>query len=131
MDAHLRASGITTQQAAVMSILEAAERPLPLGEVASALGTSHQNARQIVDALARKGFVEVGLDDADRRRRLLSLSEQARAFWAGRTVDDTAVVTAWFAGLDGDERRQLADLLARLIGEGSALSGHEDEAAPR
>lgn len=116
MDEHLRPTGLTTQQAAVMAIIADLGQP-SISEVADVLGTSHQNLRRIADGLARKGFVAITTDPADGRRRLLTLTPHAIAFWAKRSVEDGSVVATWFAPLDRDERALLVDLLERLVGD--------------
>ncbi len=114
MDDHLRPAGLTTQQAAVMSVVEAAGTA-SLGDVAAALGTSHQNLRQIADALVRKGFVQIAADPHDGRRRILSLTSAATRFWGERSQGDAAVVEACFESLSRRERLQLVDLLTRVV----------------
>lgn len=114
MDTHLRPSGLTTQQAAVMSIVEA-NGPSALGIVAERLGTSHQNVRQIVDAMVEKGFLAEHHDPADRRRRIIELTPHALSFWADRQASDTEVVQQWFEPLTADQRSVLADLLGTLV----------------
>src|SRR3974390_2710919 len=54
----LRADGLTTQQAAIITVVDLLGTP-SLSQAAAALGTTHQNARQLADALARKGFLRI------------------------------------------------------------------------
>ena len=58
MDERLRADGLTTQQAALITVVAAAGKP-SLAEAAAALGSTHQNVAQIVAALVRKELLEV------------------------------------------------------------------------
>jgi DNA-binding MarR family transcriptional regulator len=67
MDERLRADGLTTQQAALLTVVTAAGQP-SLAEAAAALGSTHQNVAQIVAALVRKEMLQVEPDPADRRR---------------------------------------------------------------
>ena len=53
MDQRLRADGLTTQQAALLTVVTALGRP-SLGEAADAMGTTHQNAAQLVAARPAK-----------------------------------------------------------------------------
>src|SRR3954462_7213099 len=82
MDQRLRADGLTTQQAALLTVVTALGRP-SLGEAADAMGTTHQNAAQLVAALTRKEFLRVEPDPADRRRRLIA-TETNDQYWRGR-----------------------------------------------
>ncbi|MFN8190137.1 MAG: MarR family transcriptional regulator [Nocardioidaceae bacterium] len=123
MDEHLRPAGLTTQQAAVLSVVEQLGNP-SLSTVADHLGTSHQNARQVADALARKGMLDIVRDPRDQRRRLLELTSEAQSFWAPRRDDDFSVVSSWLGGLGAEDAQQLVDLLSRILG---ALHPAEEE----
>ena len=83
MDQRLAPSGLTTQQAAALTIVDHADPPATLGAIARTMGTSHQNVRQIVAALERKGFVTVTVDPDDRRaRRVVTTPAVAELFGA-------------------------------------------------
>ena len=121
MDQLLRADGLTTQQAALLTIVDAIGRP-SLSEVAGAFGTSHQNAKQIAVALERKGFLRIVVDDDDRRVRRLETTARNREVWARRSATDQERVLEWFAELSADEARTLFQLLLRLeVGVHTAL----------
>jgi len=65
MDQLLRADGLTTQQAAIITVVDLLGTP-SLSQAATALGTTHQNARQLADALERKGFLRISTDPGQR-----------------------------------------------------------------
>ncbi|MFI5960029.1 MarR family winged helix-turn-helix transcriptional regulator [Cryptosporangium sp. NPDC051539] len=113
MDARLRADGVTTQQAALLTVVGALGSPT-LGEAAKALGSTHQNVAQLVAALERKGWLVSAPDPADRRRRLLSATEKSAAYWAGRDAEDFDAVAEWFSMLSEQEVETLADLAVRV-----------------
>jgi Fur family transcriptional regulator, stress-responsive regulator len=70
MDEALRGDGLTTQQAALITAVEAMGSP-SLTQAAAVLGTTHQNSRQVADALVRKGFLRIVQDPQDGRVRRL------------------------------------------------------------
>lgn len=111
MDRRLEATGITTQQAACLTIAAAAEKPLAQGELARALGVSHQNVRQLITALERKGLVHVEADEDDRRTKRIRPARAAKKIFERRNAADYDVVAGWFAGLDDAS----ADDLLRLL----------------
>lgn len=114
MDRRLAEIGLTTQQATVLTLVESAAEPPSLGEVARQIGTSHQNVRQLVDALARKGLVEVLPDARDRRtRRLRSTAELSRLFEA-REPEDQAAILRWLGALSEPEMEVAVGLLLRV-----------------
>jgi DNA-binding MarR family transcriptional regulator len=113
MDDLLRPDGLTTQQAALVTVVEALGAP-SLSQAARALGTTHQNARQIADALERKGFVRLEADVRDGRVRRLVATSRSRAFWARRSPEDQRRVIDWLSVLSPEEARTLLDLLLRV-----------------
>ena len=113
MDQRLRPDGLTTQQAALITVVDNLGAP-SLSMAAAALGTTHQNARQIADALARKGFLTITADAADARVRRLQSTEQSRDYWAQRSGSDQQHVADWFGDLDGADAATLFSLLATV-----------------
>lgn len=114
MDDRLRADGLTTQQAALLTVVTALGKP-SLTEAADAMGTSHQNTAQLVTALTRKQFLRVESDPADRRRRRLLATEASHHYWDHRDHADHAAVAGWFATLTDDEIHTLTTLAERLL----------------
>jgi DNA-binding MarR family transcriptional regulator len=113
MDQLLREDGLTTQQAALITIVEAIGAP-SLSQAAAALGTTHQNAKQIAAALERKGFLRIDADESDRRVRRLTATAKSRAYWKQRSATDYEHVFAWFADLSAREAETLFELLLRV-----------------
>jgi DNA-binding MarR family transcriptional regulator len=113
MDQRLRADGLTTQQAALTTIVDAIGEPT-LSQAAAALGTTHQNARQLAAALQRKGMLVIVPDPADGRVKKLRTTIDSREYWQQRSTDDQRYVLEWFAGLSAAEARTLFELLLRL-----------------
>jgi DNA-binding MarR family transcriptional regulator len=113
MDDLLRADGLTTQQAALLSVCEALDGPT-LSGASGALGTTRQNVKQVARALERKGFLCVELDAEDARMRRLIVTEKSRAYWRGRSADDQRAVVGWFSALPDHEAATLFELLSKL-----------------
>lgn len=113
MDQRLRADGLTTQQVALTTIIDAIGEPT-LSQAAAALGTTHQNARQLATALERKGMLVIEPDPADGRVKKLRTTGHSREYWQQRSMDDQRYVLEWFAGLSAPEARALFELLLRL-----------------
>lgn len=115
MDQRLAQLDLTTQQAGVLTFVGGSEQPPTLGETARTLGTSHQNARQVVSALERKGMIEVLSDPVDGRVRRLAVSAKVAEAFAGRDLADHRAVAEWLAPLTEDEQRQAVLLLNRVL----------------
>lgn len=114
MDDRLRADGLTTQQAALLTVVASLGRP-SLNEAAAALGSTHQNVAQLVAALCRKDLLSVEPDPADRRRRLLVTTATNDRYWRRRDRADYAAVARWFSALSDEEVRLLCTLADRVL----------------
>jgi DNA-binding MarR family transcriptional regulator len=126
MDQLLKSDGLTTQQAALITVVDLLGTP-SLSEAAAAFGTTHQNARQLADALQRKGFLRITADAADARVRRLAVTDRSRKYWRQRSAADQQQVADWFADLTHDEAQTLFDLLSRVERRARAsLSGAAD-----
>ena len=115
-----RADGLTTQQAALLSVVRARGKP-SLSEAAAGLLTSHQNAKQLVNSLVAKGFLKVIPDREDARVKRLQTTPKNERHWAARDPDDFERVAEWFAELSAEEVKLLAGLLTKLQ---EGLKGH-------
>jgi DNA-binding MarR family transcriptional regulator len=114
LDRELASSGITTQQAALLQCVQAQPEAPTIGAVALAMSMTHQNVKQIVVALQRKGFLDIVVDEADRRARRLVLTKHHHRFWARRNPQDFSAVEGLTADLGDAEVQTLVGLLARL-----------------
>lgn len=113
MDGWLAEDGLTTQQAALLTVIKALGSP-SFSEAAASLATSHQNVKQIAAALERKGFVRIVPDEADGRVRRLTTTRKNDRFWASRNPDNHASVLELFADLSPAEAKELFRLLATV-----------------
>ena len=113
MDQRLRPDGLTTQQAALITIVDLLDDP-SISLAASAMGTTHQNVKQLATALERKGFLRIAADRTDGRVKRLRTTARSRRYWEGRSSSDQAHVLEWFAGLSESEAATLFGLLRKL-----------------
>lgn len=67
---------ITLKQWLVLAELEYSEKPRSLADLQRALGTSHQNIRQIAAKLEKKGLITIAPDPNDSRACSVSLAEE-------------------------------------------------------
>lgn len=111
-DEALRPAGLTNGQ---FSLLMALNRPAPpgIGAVAELLAMDRTSLTAMLKPLARRALVEVAVDPADKRGRLLRLTPAGRAALAAavplwqRAHEETERLLA-----DGDAERLRADLKA-------------------
>lgn len=92
------------------------DRPLPMRELADRLCCDASNVTGIVDRLEARGLVERRVDPDDRRVKHLVLTGAGRAL-RQRHSDSLMVDVPLLDRMSADERRVLADLLRRVVGE--------------
>lgn len=110
-----REDGMTAQQAMLLGIIQVLGRP-SFSEVAAVFGSSHQNVKQIVRVLERKGLLVTRPDAEDGRVRRLVTTRKCARYWASRDRRDFDVVARWFDALSPREVTQLLRLLLKLHG---------------
>jgi DNA-binding MarR family transcriptional regulator len=90
--------------------------PCAVGEVAAGIGVSLATASELLDRLTDAGWVERGVDPADRRRAVVTLTPHARAL--GKQVHEARrrQIAAAFAGLGEEEQRGFIVGLQAVIG---------------
>jgi len=73
--------GITSKQWLLLVTVQSLfTEPPTISQVAAAMGTSHQNVKQIAKNLERSGFVRMEKDARDARTTRLLLTDACRAF---------------------------------------------------
>lgn len=105
---------LTPAQSRTLRTISKADGPIRMGELAATLGVVPRSATGLVDALETAGLVERTVDPANRRAVLVTLTPrgldmQEQMVEARRRAGDGI-----FGALDPQERRRLADLLAKL-----------------
>jgi DNA-binding MarR family transcriptional regulator len=101
-----------TQRLALFELLD--DGPLRLNDLAARMGTTSPTASRAVDALDDLGMVERTSDPTDRRALQIQLTRSGRRAVEERQARVYAAFRPAVAGLPTADRRQLADLLARL-----------------
>jgi DNA-binding MarR family transcriptional regulator len=115
-DQILKKDGLTTKQLLVLiAISRGFEEPPSVSQVASVLSTSHQNVKQIADQLEKRGFVRLVRDEKDRRRWLLTLTEQNQEYWESRDKEHSTAMLSLFKSLTPDEIEQFSRLIRKLV----------------
>jgi DNA-binding MarR family transcriptional regulator len=95
-------------------VSEAGQELVRMGDLAEALGVTPRNITTIVDGLEREGVLARRPDPTDRRAILLELTEKGWAHVGQVHTLQRDLAERLFSPLNGDERRVLYGLLARL-----------------
>lgn len=72
-------------------------------ELAGLMGSSHQNVKQILLKLERKGFVDILVDEQDKRKQRVVLTEKTREFCDSHEEGSEKVVRGIFQGISQEQ----------------------------
>lgn len=71
---------ITWKQFFAVICINLCKEPPTLNELSDVMGSSHQNVKQILLKLEKKGFVELVTDEKDRRKQRIHVTDACREF---------------------------------------------------
>ncbi len=112
-----RKCGKSRGQAQILKIL-AGEGTLTQRELQSRLGIEAGSLSELLAKLEEKGFLERRKDERDRRRMLVSLTAEGQKAALGSREENPE--EELFAVLKEEERKQLEELLRRLLSQWKA-----------
>lgn len=87
---------------AVICISICKEEPT-IKELAEIMGSSHQNVKQILLKLEKKGFVQIMADPNDKRKQRVGLTLKCKEFCEGNDELSTQAITAMFEGISREQ----------------------------
>jgi len=90
------------------------EKPPTIKEVAAAMGTSHQNVKQIALKLEQKGHMKLIKDARDARVTRLVLTEQSKAFWEKLNKRGEEFMNEIFGNLSNEELKVVRSAIQKI-----------------
>ena len=88
------------------------KEPPTLRELSEILGSSHQNVKQILLKLEKKGLIEMGTDGKDRRKQRVLLTEQCEEYCERNDAQSREIISRIF---DGVGEKDLAVTIETII----------------
>ncbi|MBP3602623.1 MAG: MarR family transcriptional regulator [Lachnospiraceae bacterium] len=79
------------------------KEPPTIKELAEIMGSSHQNVKQILLKLQKKGFVEILTDEKDKRKQRVVLTEYCREFCEKNDEVSLQSVNRMFMGISEEQ----------------------------
>ena len=101
--------------------------PLPVGSLGKKVLLSSGSMTAAVDRLERSGFVERASDAADRRARIVYLTEKGRSLIRKMFAEHERDMERLFSRLGKKERNALAVLLRKLGREAGGMAAEGQE----
>ena len=87
---------------AIICINLCKERPT-VKELAEIMGSSHQNVKQILLKLEKKGFVAIAVDENDKRKQRIELTDYCREFCARNDGMTMSIMKKMFADVSEEQ----------------------------
>lgn len=79
-------------------------REIPtIKELAGIMGSSHQNVKQILLKLEKKGFVNISIDSKDRRKQRVELTKKCIKFCTDNDEKSNMAMKAMFQGISEEQ----------------------------
>ena len=72
-------------------------------ELAEIMGSSHQNGKQILIKLEKKGFVSIATDETDKRKQRIELTEYCREFCERNDEMSMNIMKTMFSGISEEQ----------------------------
>ena len=72
-------------------------------ELAEIMGSSHQNVKQILLKLEKKGFVRITIDERDKRKQRIELTDYCQEFCEKNDEMSRALLKRMFAGVSEEQ----------------------------
>ena len=115
LDRAFASYGITSKQWLLLITVQSLfAEPPTISQVAAAMGTSHQNVKQIALNLQKSGFLCLEKDANDARATRLVTTEAVRAFGEQTSQAGNAFMGEAFAGIDEADLRGAKNVLLTL-----------------
>ncbi len=106
---------LSLSQLRVLHVLDTADRPLALGEVADRIGLSLAATGRAVDVMVRAGLASRREDEADRRVKRIAITEQGTQAVDRLTTARREGMERFVATLSNEQRRALSAALAPVL----------------
>lgn len=79
------------------------KEPPTIKELAGIMGSSHQNVKQILLKLEKKGFVDILVDQADKRKQRVMLTEKTRVFCEEHDEGSSRIMVQMFKDIPREQ----------------------------
>lgn len=108
--------GVTVKQWFLSIVIDKLfDRPPTVKQAARAMGSSHQNVKQIALKLSDKGMLRLEKDERDARATRLRLTGESRALWQRVRTGRDAFNEKLFDGIGQEELKTARRVMEKLL----------------
>ncbi|MBR0092109.1 MAG: MarR family transcriptional regulator [Lachnospiraceae bacterium] len=106
---------ITWKQFFAIICIDLCKEAPTINELSDVMGSSHQNVKQILLKLEKKGFIAMSPDKQDRRKQRIAVTDAARRFL--KKNDDNGRQTQYIIGriFDGVDEKSLQTTIRTIM----------------
>jgi DNA-binding MarR family transcriptional regulator len=120
------------QYMAILAILHLPQEETTVKNIAKKLGTTKQNANQLLTTIEKKGYIAISSSDIDKRAVNIKVTESGLQAMVESAESGTVFMADIFHGFNEKELETLWQLLMKLhCFDGEEFSGFEDDAGQR
>lgn len=126
MDQYFETYKLTAKQWYLLAVLSRFKDEKPrLTTLASAMGTSYQNVKQLALKLEQGGFIEMKQDPADRRALNIHMSEKAHQFFEDNMAGEVKILGEVFEKVSTDELEAFVNVLSQMLENIASVDIHD------
>ena len=116
MERNFAEFGVTTKQWFLSIVVDRLfEDPPTMKQAAYAMGSSHQNIKQLALKLHKKGLLRLDKDAQDARLMRLSLTPEGQQLWHTVRLQRDPFQERLFAGISAEELKTVRGVMERLL----------------
>ncbi|MBR6484098.1 MAG: MarR family transcriptional regulator [Clostridiales bacterium] len=90
------------------------KEPPTIRELSDILGSSHQNVKQILIKLEKKGLIEFAADDSDKRKQRIVLTSRCMKFCEENNGTSIAIMEKMFSGIKEKDLKTTIDTITKI-----------------
>ena len=98
---------------AIICINMCTEKPT-VKELAEIMGSSHQNVKQILLKLEKKGFVSIKIDESDKRKQRIELTDYCREFCVKNDEMTMRIMKKMFEGVSEEQLQMTIQTIIQI-----------------
>ena len=88
--------------------------PPTVKELADIMGSSHQNVKQILLKLEKKGFVSIAVDEQDKRKQRIELTAYCQEFCERNNEMSMVLLQRMFAGISEEQLQMTIQTIIQI-----------------
>ena len=105
---------ITWKQFFILICIDLCKESPTINQLSEVAGSSHQNVKQILNKLEKLGLVEVTIDEKDRRRQRVVITDECRKFYSEIEDNANKVMEKMFEGVSEQEILSTVQTLIKM-----------------